>query len=184
MTLSPTPEHAGIAIVAVLGFWILGAHNRLVRLRQSVKSAFAQVDEPLRQRHELLAEVIDAAAPLRADEAELLDALEAARQAARGAADQVAQRTLQADRIARLLAAENALRAEASRLITRIKADAGLRGDERLRAALKSLSATQQRLAVARDAFNAEVRVHNGKLRQFPTRLVAAMFGFGEASEL
>ena len=50
--LSLTPEHAGIAVVAVLGFWILGAHNRLVRLRQAVRSAFGRIDEQLRQRHD------------------------------------------------------------------------------------------------------------------------------------
>lgn len=182
--LSLTPELAGIALVAVLGFWILGAHNRLVRLRQAVRSAFGPVDEHLRQRHDQLAELIAAAAPLRADAPEVLDALEAARLEARDAADQVAQRTVHADRLTRLALAEKALRSEVSRLITLVKAEAGLRADERLRGAMKSLSATQHRLSAARDAFNAAVRDHNRNLRQYPTRLVAAMFRFEEVREL
>ncbi len=184
MMLSLTPEHAGIAVVALLGFWILGAHNRLVRLRQEVRSAFGRVDEHLRQRHDLLAELLAAASPLRSQTPEPFDALEAARLEARSAADQVAQRTMHADRLARLVLAEMALRAETSRLIALAKADAGVRADERLRGTVRALSATQHRHAAACDAFNAAVRDHNRNLRQFPTRLVAAMFGFNEAGGL
>lgn len=182
--LTLSPEHAGFALVAVLGFWILGAHNRLVRLRQSVATAFAQVDVHLRQRHDLLGELIEAAAPLQADAPEAVAAVESARQQARSAADQVAQRARQSERLARLAAAEQALRVEVSRLVTLVKAEPALRSDPRLRAAMKQLSATQHRLSAARDSFNATVSRHNRDLRQFPTRLVAAMFGFREASEI
>lgn len=182
--LTFSPEHAGLALVAVLGFWILGAHNRLVRLRQTVTSAFAQVDIHLRQRHELLAELIAAAAPLQADAPEAVAAVEAARMEARSAADHVAQRAKQAGRLARLVLAEKALRVEVSRMITLVKAHPELRSDPRLRSAMKQLSTTQHRLSAARDSFNATVMQHNRSVQQFPTRLVAAMFGFSEASEL
>ncbi len=182
--LNVSPEHVGFALVAVLGFWILGAHNRLVRLRQTVASAFAQLDVHLRQRHELLAELIEAAAPLQADAPEAVAAVEAARLEARSAADHVAQRARQADRLARLVTAEKALRVEVARLITLVKTQPALRSDPRLRSAMQQLSATQHRLSAARDSFNAAVLQHNRSVRQFPTRLVAAMFGFGEASKL
>ncbi|HRP27500.1 MAG TPA: LemA family protein [Burkholderiaceae bacterium] len=182
--LNIPPEHAGFALVAVLGFWILGAHNRLVRLRQTVANAFAQVDVHLRQRHEQLGELLEAVAPLQADAPEAVAAVEAARLAARRAADHVAKRAKQSDRLAQLAMAENALRVEVSRLITLVKTQPALRSDPRLRSAMKQLSATQHRLSAARDSFNATVLQHNRSVRQFPTRLVAAMFGFGEASEL
>ena len=181
---SLSPEHFGFAIVAVLGFWILGAHNRLVRSGQSVASAFAQVDVHLRQRHDLLAELIAAAAPLRGDAPEAVAAVEAARLAARSAADQVAQRGKQAERIARLVLAEKALRLEVSRMLTLVKAHPQLRTDAALRGAMKKLSTTQHRLSAAREAFNATVRQHNHSLQQFPTRLVAALFGFAPAGRL
>lgn len=179
-----SPEHAGFAIVAVLGFWILGAHNRLVRLRQTIASAFAQIDVHLRQRHELLAELIAAAAPLHADAPEAMAAVEAARLEARSAADHVAQRTKQAERLTRLVLAEKALRVEVSRMITLVKAHPELRSAPRLRSAMKQLSTTQHRLSAARDSFNATVLAHNRSLQQFPTRLVAALFGFREAEQL
>lgn len=177
-------EHAGLALVAVLGLWILGAHNRLVRLGQGVTRAFAQVDVHLRQRHELLAELIAAAAPLQADAPETVAAVEVARIEARSAADHAAPRARQAARMARLVLAEKTLRVEVSRMITLVKAHPQLKSDARLRSAMKQLSTTQQRLSAARDAFNATVLQHNRSLQQFPTRLVAALFGFGEAGKL
>lgn len=182
--LNLSAEHLGFALVAVLGFWILGAHNRLVRLRQGVVAAFAQVDVHLRQRHDQLGELIAAAAPLQDDAPEALAAVEAARLEARGAADRVAQRAKQADLLASLAAAEKTLRLAVSRMLTLVKAHPALRADPKLRGAMKQLSATQHRLSAAREGFNATVRQHNRGVRQFPTRLVAAMFGFGEASEL
>lgn len=182
--LDLSPAHAGFALAALLGFWMLGAHNRLVRLRQTVTSAFAQVDIHLRQRHDLLAELLAAAAPLQADAPEAVAAVEAARLEARNAADHVVQRAKPTERIARLVLVEKALRVEVSRLITLVKAHPDLRSDARLRSAMKQLSTTQHRLSAARDSFNATVLQHNRSVQQFPTRLVAAMFGFSVVSEL
>ena len=177
-------EIAALAVVAVLGFWMLGAYNRLVRLRQAIAATFAQVDAQLRQRHELLAELIAAASAELAGVPEVLAAVEAARQQARVAADRAAERPAGAGRLASLVLAEQVLRTAVSRLFTLARAQPALRSDGNLRAAMAGLSATQHRLAAARDAFNAEVLGYNASLRQFPTNLVAAMFGFGEAGTL
>ncbi|MBP6775959.1 MAG: LemA family protein [Piscinibacter sp.] len=177
-------EIAALAVVAMLGFWLLGAHNRLVRLRQGIGAAFAQVDTHLRQRHALLAELIAAAGAGLDDAPEALDAIEAARQQARVAADRVAQRPASAGRLASLVLAEQVLRTAVSRLFTLARTRPALRGDARLRAAMAELSATQHRLAAARDAFNAEVLGYNASVRQFPTRVVAGLFGFRAAGTL
>lgn len=177
-------ELALLAVVAILGFWILGAHNRLVRLRQAIAAAFALVDEQLRLRHDLLAELIAAAAGQLAQAPDAVAAAEAARQQARSAADRAVQRPASAGRLASLALAEQVLRRAISHLVTLARASPALRGDERLRAAIAGLSATQHRLAAAREGFNAEVTAYNASVRQFPTRLVAAMFGFHEGGTL
>jgi LemA protein len=177
-------EIAVIAVAAVLGFWVLGAYNRLVRLRQTLATAFAQVDAQLRLRHELLAELIEAAAAELADTPEACAALEAARLQARIAADRAAHRPASAGRLASLGLAEQVLRTAASRLITLVKARPALRSDPKLREGLKKLSTTQTRLAAERHTFNAIVLDYNRSARQFPTRLVAAMFGFRAAGPL
>lgn len=171
-------ELAALGVVAVLGFWMLGAHNRLVRLRQAIADAFAQVDGLLRQRHQLLAELIEAATAVLGDAPEDLAAVEAARQQARVAAEHAARRPASAGRLASLALAEQVLRTAISRILTLLRERPALRSDERLRAAMDGLSALQHRLSAVQETFNAEVATYNTGVRQFPTRIVAGLFGF------
>jgi LemA protein len=177
-------EVAAIGVALVLVFWTLGAHNRLVRLRQTLAAAFAKVDGQLRLRHELLAELVAAAAAELDDAPEAVAAVDAARRQARIAADHAARRPFNTGRIASLALAEQVLRTTLSRLITLVKTRPALKGDPRLREAMRNLSSTQQRIATARDAFNAAVLDYNQSVQQFPTRLLAAMFGFRAAGKL
>lgn len=177
-------EIVAIAGAAVMGFWMLGAHNRLVRLRRVIADAFAQLDTQFRLRHDLLAELIQAAAVELAETPEAIAAVEAARLQARTAADRAAPQSASADHLAKLGLAEQALRTSLSRLITLVKARPALRNDPKLRELLKNLSTIQTRLAVARHTFNTTVIDYNRSVQQFPTRLVAAMLGFRAAGEL
>jgi LemA protein len=177
-------EIVAVVGIAVLGFWMLGAHNRLVRLRQAIGSAFAQVDAQLRLRHELLAELIAAAMAELADMPEAVVAVEAARGQARVAADRAAQRATSAGRLASLALAEQVLRTALSRLVAVVKTRPALGGDPRLRELQKKLATTQTRLEAARQAFNAATLDYNRSVKQFPTRIAAAMFGFRVAGEL
>jgi LemA protein len=171
-------EIVAIVWVAVMGFWMLGAYNRLVRLRQAIAAAFAQVDVQFRLRHDQLATLIEAAATELADMPEALATVDTARQQARVAADQAAQRSASAGHLASLALAEQVLRNAVSALIALVRARPALRSDERLRAAMKQLSATQHRLGAASEAFNTEVAKYNRGVQQFPTRLIAGMLGF------
>ncbi len=177
-------EIVAIAGAAVTGFWMLGAYNRLVRLRKTLVAAFAQVDAQLRLRHELLAELIEAAAAELVDAPEAVAAVEAARLQARIAADRAAHRAASAGRLASLVLAEQVLRTAVSRLITMVKARPALRSNPKLREGLRKLSTMQTQLAAARQSFNTAVLDYNRSAQQFPTRLVAAMFGFRAAGKL
>ena len=173
-----------MATLAVLGFWLLGAYNRLVRLRQTVVHAFAPVDAQCKQRHELLAALIAASAAALADAPEAGTAVEAARRQARGAAEHAAQRPAHAGRLASLVLAEQVLQSALTRLVTLLLARPALRNDATLRALLRDLSASQHRIAAAGENFNASVLEYNRNVTQFPTTLVAALFGFKKAGAL
>jgi LemA protein len=177
-------EIVAVAGVAVMGFWMLGAHNRMVRLRRAIADAFAQLDTDFRLRHDLLAELMQAAAIELAETPEAIATVEAARIQARTAADRAAAQSASADRLAALGLAEQTLRTSLSRLITLVKSRPALRNDPKLREVLKNLSTTQTRLSVARHTFNTTVSDYNRSVRQFPTRLVAATLGFRVAGEL
>jgi LemA protein len=177
-------EIVTIAGLALMAFWMLGAYNRLVRLRQAIAAAFAHLDAHFRQRHDLLAELIEAVAGALTRTAEEVAAVEAARRQTRIAADHAALRPAIAGRLASLALAEQVLREALSRLMTQVKADPALYTDARLRAVTKELSKTQHSLAVGRDGFNVAVLDYNRGVQQFPTRLIAGMFGFRVAGKL
>ena len=177
-------EIAAIGAVAVIGFWMLGAYNRLVLLRQAIGASFAQIDALFRQRHDLLGELVEAVTAKLTDAPDALAAVDAARRQARVAADHAAQRWASAGRMASLALAEQVLRTALTRLVALLRASPGLRGDLRLRAVLESLSTTQHRLSAARHAFNIKVLAYNQSVQQFPTRLIAGMFGFRVAGRL
>lgn len=177
-------EIAVIVFVAVMAFWILGAHNRLVRLRQAIKAAFAQVDAQLRQRHELLGELIAAVEEGKAEPPQTLVAVEAARQQARVAADRVLLKPGSSGRMASLVLAEQVLRRAVEGLEQLVAERPALGNEARLRESMAELDALQHRLHAARAAFNAEATAYNASIRQFPTRVVAELFGFRAAGLL
>lgn len=173
-----TQEIASVAVAAVLAFWILGAYNRLVRLRQTIASAYVQVEEVFRERHELLGRLIHSADSLLADTPEAVEAVDAARRQTRVAAEHALKRPLSVGRMASLVLTEQVLQTAVKRLLRLLNARPAPRGDADLRALLKELSSMQHRLSAARSGFNKTVLAYNRGAQQFPTRLVAAMFGF------
>lgn len=177
-------ELVAIGLLAVLVFWVLGAYNRLVRLRHAVAVAFAQVDEHFRQRHVLLGELAEACAAALADSPEAVAALDAARRQTRVAAERAALRPASVGRLASLALAEQVLRTASRHLITLVRARPALRADPRLRAVTASLSTEQHRISAARERFNATVLDYNRSVQQFPTRLIAGMLGFRIAGKL
>jgi len=173
-----------IAAAALLVFWTLGAHNRLVALRNAIIAAWAQVDEPLKRRAAALAALV---AGLRAhlpDESGALDAALAAQSQLQAAADALGARPALAPRASALAAAEAALSAALSRLLALLEQRSGLAGADDLTPHVAALRDATQRLAFARQLFNDAVRHYNEAAQQFPTRLLAGLFGFGAAGTL
>ncbi len=179
-----TNEIVVIAVVAVLTFWMLGAYNRLVRLRHTISTAFSAIDAQFKQRHELISGLIDSALALGADATDDAASLDAARRQARVAAERVAQRPANAGRVASLALAEQVLRGALASVVAPLQAHASLPGSTRVGELLDELTTTQHRLAAASEAFNASALDYNRSIEQFPTRLIAGLFGFRVAGTL
>lgn len=161
---------------AALVFWGVGAYNRLVRLRGDLVQRFGPVNEQFRQRHELLLQQLDALAPVlasaSAQAAPRLDALRAACQQAESACAHARLRPGAAGAITSLRLAEEILTDARARLPVPTMAGTAL---PELRTQLATIDTT---LAFARRQFNESVEVYNHAIRQFPTRMLAALFGF------
>ena len=167
---------AAAAGSAVIVFWIVGAYNRMVSLRNALVARFAAVDELFRQRHALLEKQIELLAAALASAGPRLEALRAACRQADAAREHARVRPGAAGAITSLRLAEDILSDARARLPVQSVAGADLPELN------TRLAASDTTLAFARREFNAAVSGYNEAVRQFPTTLVARLFGFRPAA--
>jgi LemA protein len=177
-----TSNHWALALaLAVCGFWMVGAHNRIVGLRAAIAEAWGRVDPLLTRRDAALTQLAQHLWELWPNGRSALDALAAARQQLHSTAQAVRQRPARAVPVASLAAAENALGATIARLLNQIEAEPGLGTHDEVAAQLLTLFALGPQLLEARQRFNQASTVYNRAIRQFPTRLLVPVFRFETA---
>lgn len=159
-----------ILVAAVLLFWAVGAYNRLVGLRNELLRAFAGVDEQFQARQALLARWAESLAE-RVD-AQALAALQAASRQAETACSHARARPSRASAAVSLRLAEDILAQARSAL----RPPGDTHGAE--------LSEADTALAFARRRFNEAAQVYNRAVSQFPTWVIAGLFGFRKAGTL
>lgn len=174
---------AAIVAAALLLFWIIGAHNRLVALRNAIGAAWAKLDPLFSRRHALLPRLVAAARPhVAGDDAHALDALVAAGAQAAACADAVRARPAVAPRVQSLAMAEGVYAAVAARAIERL--DPRAADDATLAPLLAELRELDVQVGFARQWFNEAATSYNEAARQFPTRLIAPLLGLRVAGRL
>ena len=170
--------------LGVLMFWGVGAYNRLVRLRNAIGNAFAQIDVQLKRRYDLIPNLVETAKKYIAHERETLEAVIAARNQARTAADHVRAKPTNAESVGAFVVAEQALGGSLSRLMAVVENYPELKADDTLRELSEELTSTENKIAFARQAFNDSALDYNNAAQQFPTTLISGLFGFREAGML
>ena len=174
-----------LALLAVILFWLVGAYNRMVRLRAAILSAWEQIVAALVKRSEAMAAVADAVREPLAAESATLAALAEADAKQRGAADGVRQARARIADVSLWVGAEAALASPASRLRALIELQPALVHESgqgaQLTAALAAWREAEPRILFARQGFNDAVAVYNKAIHQWPTRLIASPLGFRSA---
>jgi LemA protein len=174
-----------LAVLAILVFWVVGAYNRLMRLRNAVATAWGQVEPALARRSEAMQEVIELVRDPLAAEAGTLQALTEADLRTRQAAEAVRVTRSHPDEVSLWVAAEAALASPAARLRALVELQPALFQDPvrgtRLAPALAAWIDAEPRIGFARQTFNEAVQAYNHALHQWPTRLITTVFGFAGA---
>jgi LemA protein len=173
-----------LVVLAVLGLWMLAAYNRLVRHRNEIGNAFAQIDVQLKRRYDLIPNLVDVARKYVQHERDTLEAVIAARNGAKSARDAAAAKPVDAARIAALAGAEGTLAGLMNKLNVVVEAYPELKADGTLRELSEELNHTENRVAFARQAFNDAVLAYNNAAQQAPTNLIAGLFSFRDAAML
>ena len=158
---------AVIGVVVVLLLWILVIYNGLVAMRQRVSQAFADIDVQLKQRHDLVPNLVETVKGYAAHERGTLEAVVQARNAAVGAHGPASQ-----------AAAENMLTGALRQLFALAEAYPDLKANANFQQLQSALSDIENKLAAARRFFNNAVQEYNTGIEQFPAALFAATFGF------
>ena len=173
-----------IGIAAVLVFWSVGAYNRLVRLKNIIANALGQIDVQLKRRYDLIPNLVEAAKKYLQHESATLEAVIAARNQARSASDAVRSKPGKADGIVALAAAEHTLDSSLGRLFALAEAYPDLKADQTIRELSEELTSTENKVGFARQAYNDAVLDYNNAQGQFPTLLIARIFGFDPSAML
>lgn len=155
-------------VAAIVLFAVVAAYNRLVKLDQSANQSFADIDVQLKQRQDLIPNLVETVKGYATHERGTLDAVTQARAAAAGA------RTVD-DKVQ----AENMLTGALGRLFAVSEAYPDLKANSNFQQLQMDLSDIENKLAAARRFFNNSVSEFNAVRRQFPTVLFAGLFGYG-----
>ncbi|MBA4120498.1 MAG: LemA family protein [Isosphaera sp.] len=172
---------AGIAVVGVVLAAVLmvvaGGYNRLVMLRERYRNAFSQIDVQLRRRYDLVPNLIETVKGSMAHERQTLEAVIAARAQAVSAAGAAKAKPGDASAMAGLAAAEGALSGALGRLMVVSEAYPDLKASATMAQLSDELSATENSVAFARQAFNDAVTEYNTTRQSVPTVFYAGLVG-------
>lgn len=172
---------ASLALAALLLFWVVGAYNRLVAMRNVIADAWAKVHEALQQRAAAVEPLVAALREPMAAEAGALDSWLAAHAEAARAAAAMSDTPVHEAHASAWVGCEAALAAAASRVLALLDQQTELRQQEPVATLAASWLDAQARLPFARQLFNAAAGDYNDARGVFPTQIVARAFKLGRA---
>lgn len=159
-----------LGIIVVLGAFIVGAYNGLVRLRNQVKEAWAQVDVQLKRRFDLIPNLMETVKGYMNHERETLESVTQARAAVAGAGSM-------GDRAE----AEGMLGMALGRLFAVAESYPDLKASQNFLALQEELTSTENKIGFARQYYNQSVMTFNNKVEMFPSNIIAGMFSFDKS---
>jgi len=156
-----------ILVVAVIIVFLVSLYNRLVKLRNRRENAFADIDVQLKQRHDLVPQLVETVKGYATHEKELLLRITEARSTA-----------MQAKTIDEKIQAENNLASGLQGLKIAVENYPDLKANQNFLQLQEELSDIENKLAAARRFFNADTTEYNTSVESFPSNVIAGSFGF------
>jgi len=160
---------SAIGVIALLVVWIIVIYNGLVAMRQRVNQAYADIDVQMKQRHDLIPNLVETVKGYAGHERNTLEAVIKARNAAIQA---------QSSGVPAQAAAENVLSGALRQLFALSEAYPDLKANQNFQQLQAELTDIENKIAAARRFFNNSVSEYNTGIQQFPAALFAGMFGF------
>ena len=160
-----------VLIILIPFLYLRGTYNSLVTLDESVKGAWAQVENQLQRRYDLIPNLVETVKGYAKQEREVFVQVTEARSRVGGASS-----------ISDKIGANNQLSSALSRLLLVVERYPELKSNTNFMRLQDELAGTENRIAVERRRYNEMVKTFNIKIRRFPTNIIAGMFGFEKAT--
>jgi LemA protein len=162
-----------LIIIAAVGLliclWLIAAYNGLVRNRNEVKNAWAQIDVQLKRRHDLIPNLVETVKGYAGHEKQTLQNVTEAR-----------SRAVAAEGPAARGQAEGELSQALGRLMLVVEQYPDLKANQNFLALQEELTSTENRISFARQHYNDSVMTFNTRLQSFPVNILAGAFGFSD----
>lgn len=160
-----------LLIAVVFAGWMMGHYNQFVNMDEGIKNAWAQVDNQLQRRSDLIPNLVNTVKGYAAHEKEVFTNIANARAKLAGARS-----------VGDKIDAANEMTSALSRLLVVVERYPELKANESFNRLMDELAGTENRLAVERKRYNDHVLEYNQMRRRFPSNIIAGIFGFVEAA--
>ena len=160
-----------LVIAAILVIWGISIYNRLVKLRNNRENAFADIDVQLKQRHDLIPQLVETVKGYAKHEKTTLENVINLRNAAAGAST-----------VDDKIAAENKLNSALAGLKVTLEAYPDLKANQNFLQLQNEMGDIENKLSAVRRFFNSATKELNNAVQTFPSNIFAGMFGFKKES--
>ena len=181
MTIVLVAIAALVGVVLLVGLWVMGVYNGLIRKRNAKDNNYSQIGIQLTRKYELIPNLVKLAKGYMKHERATLEEVIRARNMAANANAAVSANPSDPDAMKQMLAAEGTLGGVMGRLFALSEAYPDLKANQNMMQLTEELTSTENKVTFARQAFNDSVMTYNNALQIFPANMVAGMFGFTEA---
>jgi LemA protein len=156
-----------LVIFVIIVFWLISLYNQLVRLRNNRENAFADIDVQLKQRHDLIPQLVNAVKGYMQHEEGVLTKITEAR-----------SRAIKAEGIDAKILAEKDLTSALGGFNVAVEAYPDLKANTNFLQLQEEMADIENKLASVRRYFNSATKELNNSVQMFPSNIVAGMFGF------
>ncbi|WP_045522415.1 LemA family protein [Neobacillus niacini] len=158
-----------IAVIVLLGVMLMSSYNNFVNLEENVDQSYAQIENQLQRRLDLIPNLVNTVKGYASHEKEVIASISDARARLAGA-----------DTVEEEATANAELTGALSRLLVVVENYPNLKADLQFTQLMDELSGTENRISVARKDYNDQVAVYNKRVKQFPGAIIAGITGFDE----
>ena len=170
-----------VGLVVLVGLWVMGVYNGLVRKRNAKDNNYSQIGIQLTRKYEVIPNLVKIAKGYMKHERATLEEVIQARNMAANANAAVSENPGNPEAMKQMVAAEGTLGGVMGRLFALSEAYPDLKANQNMMQLTEELTSTENKVTFARQAFNDSVMTYNNALQVFPANMVAGMFGFAEA---